>query len=153
VNARNWKQQESRTWDCGGWGGPAQKKPPRACRCWPSPHQGALSAPCSFVADLIELRGIGDSVHGGQGRVLHEGRGRWSTRNTAHWSSVHSPEPRKVKQEGGSPCASVVINPTSIHEDAGSIPGFAQWVKDSCCHELRCRLKMWLGSCIAMTEV
>ena len=36
----------------------------------------------------------------------------------------------KEEVNRGSHCGSLVTNPTSIHEDADSIPGLAPWVKD-----------------------
>ena len=43
---------------------------------------------------------------------------------------------------GGSRRGSVIMNPTSIHEDAGLIPGLAQWLRIWHCHELQCRSQM-----------
>ena len=60
-------------------------------------------------------------------------------------------EEEHLGEHRSSHCGSAVTSLTSIHEDSGSIPGLAQWVKNPVFYEQWCRWQMWLRSRIAVT--
>ena len=55
---------------------------------------------------------------------MHRGGGQNGNREQDKKESI------KKKKKGSSRCGAMETNPTSNHEDTGSIPGLHPWVKD-----------------------
>ena len=78
---------------------------------------------------------------------------QWINQNKKPPNNHHPSTPSKRQSSRSSHCGSDVTNLTSIHEDAGSIPGLTQCLKTHCCHELWCSSQTWLGFCVAVSVV
>ena len=84
------------------------------------------------ISEICKQKGKGTWAFWVEGKALDKSTEAAQCRGTVTWSSCHG---------------SVEMNLTSIHEDAGSIPGLTG-LRIQCCSELPCSLLMRLGFCI-----
>ena len=73
------------------------------------------------------------------------------TSEKLQWYLLYKAVERIKKDNVGIPVvAHWVTNPTSTHEDVGSIPGLTQWVKDLLLHKLWCSSQTRLRSAVVV---